>query len=56
MIEFNLSEKDQKKLEIVLKSRKRPFTKHEIRTFFVDQLNREFHSYLYSEGLIGVCK
>lgn len=42
MVEFNLSQKEQDKLEKVLKSRKRPFTKHEIRTFFVDQIKREF--------------
>ena len=34
MIEFKLSEKDLQKLEVVLKSRRVPLTKHEIRTFY----------------------
>ena len=51
MIEFKLSEKDLHKLEVVLKSRRVPLTKHEIRTFFIDQLKKEYNYYLIRNRL-----
>jgi|TARA_Y100000114_G_scaffold100076_1_gene93255 hypothetical protein len=51
MIEFKLSEKDLQKLEVVLKSRRVPLTKHEIRTFFIDQLKKEYNYYLIRNRL-----